>query len=379
MQAKTVTMTARAALFAALVGALAAAASARAASRIKDIAHIDGVKREMVVGYGLVVGLSGTGDGRKATFTSQSLENMLERFGITVESEEFKVDNVAAVMATADIDPFMRPGARIDVTVSSLADASSLEGGTLLATPLLGLDGTVYAMAQGAVSIGGFNVSGGAGNSVRQNHTTAGRVVGGGVVQRAAQLDFLGEPVLELSARDMDFHTVTSMVSSINTAFGSGVATGVDGRTVRVLIPPEHRADPVPFIAELERLSVEVDVPARIVINEKTGTVVVGAHVEIGEAAIAHGSLTVEITTRYGVSQPLAPVWGNAAGQTVVVPEVQTQVTENEARVFAIRETITVGQLADALNGIGVTPRDLVAIFQALKHAGALRAELVVI
>ncbi len=366
----------------ALIAALALAVpgtAAASASRIKDIAEIQGLETEMVIGYGLVVGLNGTGDGRKATFTSQSLQNMLERFGITVDANEFKVANVAAVLVTGEIGPFVRPGATIDVSVSSVGDATSLEGGMLLATPLLGLDGNVYAVAQGPVSIGGFNVSGGAGNSVRNNHATAGRVVSGAVVKRAPPAAGIDASGFDLALRDMDFHTVSSVVSAINARFGGGVATGVDGRTVRVEVPPTRRADPIGFIAELEGLPVEVDVPARVVINEKTGTVVVGANVQVGQAAIAHGNLTVEISTRFGVSQPVAPVLGEGGGETVIVPDIRTSVNENEARIFALRETVSVGELADALNRIGVTPRDMVAIFEALKRAGALRAELVVI
>ena len=279
------------------------AAEAGAASRIKDIAHIDGLKKEMVIGYGLVVGLAGTGDGRKATFTMQSLQSMLERFGVTIDAEEIKVANVAAVMVTGEIDPFMRVGSSIDVTVNSLGDASSLEGGTLLATPLIGVDGNLYALAQGSVSIGGFNVSGGAGNTIRQNHTTVGKVVGGGVVQQALELAYIRDGVFDLTVRDLDFYTVRSMTNTINATYGDGVAEGIDGRTVRVAIPTERRKAPTDFIAELQRLPVEVDVAARVVINEKTGTVVIGTGVEVGEAAIAHGNLKVEITTRYDVSQ----------------------------------------------------------------------------
>ncbi len=345
------------------------------ASRIKDIAQIEGVKSEMVVGYGLVVGLNGTGDGNKAIFTGLSLENMLERFGITISADEIKVANVAAVMVTAEVDPFMRLGGRIDVTCNSVGDASSLEGGTLLATPLLGLDGSVYAIAQGSISIGGFNISGGAGNSVRQNHATVGRIVGGGTVQRSIEQPFIQNAEFNVSVRDFDFSTVSSMVGAINETFGRGTAEGLDGRTVRVRIPTQRRTDPVGFIGELQQLPVVVDAAARVVINEKTGTVVVGANVEVGEAGIAHGTLKVEIRTRYDVSQ--AAPFGD--GETVVVPDVETIVQDNEARIFAFNESSTVGTIAEALNEIGVTPRDIIAIFQALKRAGALRAELVVI
>jgi len=360
-----------------LLGWSTAAVTAHATSRVKDISVLQGMKSEMVIGYGLVVGLNGSGDGRKATFTSQSLQNMLERFGITVKADEIKVANVAAVLVTGKISPFLSVGSTIDVTVSSVGDATSLEGGTLLATPLMGLDGQLYALAQGSVSIGGFNASGGAGNSVRNNHTTAGRVVGGGAIQRAPQTPAIDPEHLTLSVRDLDFNTVSSMVESINSHFGP-IARGMNGRAVAVEIPVERRNDPVGFIAELEQLDVDVDQAARVVINERTGTVVVGANVQIGEAAIAHGNLTVEISTKFGVSQPLAPSIGTGAGQTIVVPDVKTVVKENEARVFAVRETTSVGALADALNNIGVTPRDMVAIFEALKRAGALRGELVV-
>jgi flagellar P-ring protein precursor FlgI len=350
-------------------------AESYAVSRIKDIAHIDGLKKEMVIGYGLVVGLNGTGDGRKSTFTMQSIESMLERFGVTVDAAILKVNNVAAVMVTGEISPFMRVGSTIDVTVNSMGDATSLEGGTLLATPLIGVDGGLYAIAQGTATIGGFNASGGAGNSVSQNHTTAGQVISGGVVQRSLEPQYIADGQFDLTVFNMDFYTVTSMVEAINDRFGSAVAEGLDGRTVHVQIPVANRADPVGFIAELERLTVEVDTPARVVINEKTGTVVVGGAVQVGEAAVAHGNLTVEIRTQYNVSQG-AP-WGR--GETVVTPDVETRVNEEQARIFALAESSTVATIADALNEIGASPRDIIAIFQALRRAGALRAELVVI
>jgi flagellar P-ring protein precursor FlgI len=347
-----------------------------ATSRIKDIAHIDGLKKEMVIGYGLVVGLNGTGDGRKSTFTMQSIESMLERFGVTVDATLIKVKNVAAVMVTGEIDPFMRVGGKIDVTVNSMGDATSLEGGTLLATPLIGFDGGLYAMAQGPVSVGGFNVSGGANNSVSQNHTTAGRVVGGGIVERSVRPTYIYDGSFELAVFDMDFHTVTSMVGAINSSFGNGVAEGIDGRTVRVNVPQDRRGNLVAFIDELEQLPVDVDATARVVINEKTGTVVIGGNVQVGEAAVAHGNLTVEISTSYQVSQAMP---FRSGGETVVVPDVQTSVREEEAAIFMLEEASTVGTIAEALNQIGATPRDIIAIFQALKRAGALRADLVVI
>jgi flagellar P-ring protein FlgI len=362
----------------AVVSLLAAGASVShtsAASRIKDIAHIDGLKKEMVIGYGLVVGLNGTGDGRKSTFTMQSIESMLERFGVTVDAAVLKVNNVAAVMVTGEVDPFMRVGSAIDVTVNSMGDATSLEGGTLLATPLIGVDGGLYAIAQGPATVGGFNVSGGAGNSVSQNHTTAGQVISGGVIQRSFEPEYIADGQFDLTVFNMDFYTVTSMVTAINDHFGSTVAEGLDGRTVRVQIPPADRADPIGFIAELEQLTVDVDTPARVVINEKNGTVVVGGNVQVGEAAVAHGNLTVEISTQFNVSQ------GNpfGRGETVVVPDIDTRVDTEEARIFALAESSTVSTIADALNEIGASPKDIIAIFQALRRAGALRAELVVI
>jgi len=349
---------------------------ALASSRIKDIAHIKGLKKEMVIGYGLVVGLDGTGDGNKATFTAQSLEAMLERFGISVEANEFKVANVAAVLVTAEIFPFMSVGSQVDVVVSSVGDASSLSGGMLLATPLLGMDGRVYALAQGAMSLGGFNVNAGGNNSIVQNHSTVGMVVSGGIVQIAPEQTYIENAVFELVVDNFDFQTVSSMVSTINAIYGDGVARGTNGRTVKIHIPVELRADPVGFIGEMQRLNVEVDVRARVVINERTGTIVIGTNVQVGEAAIAHGNLSVEISTRL---EATAAAPGTIFGETVVVPNVKAIVHHDEASIIALKDASTVGSIADALNQVGVTPRDIIAIFQALKRAGALRAELVVI
>lgn len=343
-------------------------------SRIKDVARLEGLEEEKLVGYGLVVGLNGSGDGRRATFTIQSLANMLERFGVTVDPDELRVENVAAVMVTANVGPFCRPGAKIDVTVSSLGDATSLGGGTLLFTPLRGGDGTVYAVAQGPIATGGFSVDAGAGNVVRQNLTNVGIVIGGGVVKKAPPHRRSLSDSLNLCLLDPDFRTAQSLVEAVNRSFGPGVARGLDAGNVLVTIPPDEREDPVGFVAALETLSVQVDVPARVVINEKTGTVVVGGGVEVGEAAIAHGNLKVEIRTNYEVSQ----AEGFATGSTVVVPEVKTMVQDREAGIFAFKESTTVGNIAEALNEIGVSPRDIIAIFQALKRAGALRAELII-
>jgi flagellar P-ring protein precursor FlgI len=345
------------------------------ATRIKDVARIQGLKGKMLIGYGLVVGLNGTGDGRRATFTVQSLVNMLERLGVNVNPDELKAENVAAVIVTAELEPFAKIGNKIDVTVSSLGDASSLEGGTLLMTPLKGPDGVAHVIAQGSISIGGFNVDAGAGNKIRENHANVGIVVSGGVIQQGLENTFLSNGTFQLSMMQHDFYTIDSIVRRINERFGIDVARGVDARNITVRIPPNKVQDPIEFIAELETLPVQVDTPARVVINEKTGTIVIGKGVEVGEAAIAHGTLTVEIKTDYHVSQ----AQGFADGSTVVVPKVRAWVENRDARIFAVKESSSVGMIAEALNEIGVTPRDIIAIFQSLKRAGALRAELVVL
>lgn len=355
-----------------LVALLAASADA---ARIKDIASVDGANGEHLIGYGIVVGLSGTGDGSKTGFTAHSVAGMMEKFGHTLDPTELKLKNVAAVMVTGTLPPYSKSGGTLDVTVASLGDATSLEGGVLLMTPLLRqADGLQYAVAQGAVSIGGFNVDAGQGNRVRQNHSTVGRIPNGGQLSRDWDGQLLRDNRIELSLHSPDFTTADNIARRINTAMGTEAARAYGAGRVSVWIPADRERDRFAFVAEVENLGVDTDLPARVVINERTGTVVVGANVAIRDVAIAHGSLRVEIRTNYGASQP-APF---GQGETVLLPEVQAAVGSAEGQLAVIEQANTVEQVARALNELGVTPRDMVAIFQALKSAGALEAELVI-
>lgn len=340
--------------------------------RLKDIAQIRGVRSNQLIGYGLVVGLEGTGDSSGALFTVQSIANMLERFGITVPPNAIKVKNVAAVMVTAELPPFARAGNTIDVVVSSIGDARSLQGGTLLQTPLRGADGQIYAVAQGPISIGGFNFGGG-GARVQRNHTTVGRIPNGAVIEREVPSTFLhGDNSLTIQLHKPDFTTAARVVSSIRSAFPNLAVRAVDPATIRVGLDAASSVDPVMLIAQLEMLSVLPDVVARIVVNERTGTVVINGDVRIAPVAIAHGGITVRVQTTFEVSQP-PPLSG---GRTQVVPQTQVDATEEPARMVFLREGASVESLVKALNALGVSPRDLIAILQALKSAGALHAEI---
>ncbi|MDZ7373226.1 MAG: flagellar basal body P-ring protein FlgI [candidate division KSB1 bacterium] len=345
--------------------------------KIKQIAELEGLGPTKLVGYGLVVGLDGTGDSRRSIATLQSVANMLKRFGLTVPQNELRVDNVAAVMVTADLPPFAHPGTRIDVQVSSLGDAESLEGGTLLLTPLVDGSGEVYALAQGAVSIGGFNISTIGGERVRKNYALVGRVPNGAVVKKQAPASIPGDGNLRLVLRNPDFTSARRVADAINQRFGQEIAVAIDAGAVQLAVPEEVRAPGklVAFLSDLESVETEPDQVARVVVNERTGTVVVGGDVRISTVAVAHGNLTVRIATTPIISQP-TPF---SQGQTVVVPETQTTVETEEASLTVLRESATVDDLVKALNALGVTPRDLIAIFQALKEAGALRAELVIL
>ncbi|GIV11108.1 MAG: flagellar P-ring protein [Fimbriimonadales bacterium] len=340
--------------------------------RLKDIAQVRGVRSNQLIGYGIVVGLEGTGDSNGALFTVQSIANMLERFGITVSPSAIKVKNVAAVMVTAELPPFARTGNTIDVVVSSIGDARSLQGGTLLQTPLHGADGNVYAVAQGPISIGGFNFGGG-GARVQRNHTTVGRIPNGALIEREVPSSFLqGDSGLTIQLNQPDFTTAARVVSSIRSAFPNLTVQALDPSTIRVLLDPQSAVDPVMLIASLETLSVLPDIKARVVVNERTGTVVVNGDVRVAPVAIAHGGITVRVQTTFEVSQP--PPLSN--GQTQVVPQTQVDANEEPARMVYLRDGASVESLVKALNALGVTPRDLIAILQSLKAAGALHAEI---
>lgn len=344
------------------------------AARIKDIAQLEGVRGNQLVGYGLVVGLNGTGDSAATQFTVQSLVSMMERLGVTVNRSQVKVDNVAAVMITAELPPFAKAGSTIDVQVSSIGDADSLAGGNLLMTPLKGPDGNVYAVAQGPLAVGSL-AFGGKAAKVQKNHPTAARIPGGAFVEREVPFAMDPSAALNYRLRQPDFTTVSRMASAINTFFKGELARPVDGGSLSVQIPASYQGRQIDFIAAVEGLAVTPDAVAKIVVNEKTGTIVMGEGVRIATVAVSHGNLNLVISESASVSQP-GPLSG---GSTVVVPETEIQVREEEGNLVVLPMGVSIGEVARALNAIGATPRDLIAIFQAIKAAGALQAELVII
>lgn len=358
--------------FATVVPAMAA--TTEVPSRLKDIATLRGVPIEPLVGYGLVVGLNKTGDRRQTMFSTQSLANMLERFGVAIDPEKVKVENIAAVLVTAELNPYMQLGARIDVTASSIGDARSLQGGTLLPTPLRRTDGSIVALAQGPLSIGGFGAAG-AGASVSVNHLTVGRVPNGGLVQVSRPTALPPLERIAFALREPDFVSAKRVADAINRELGSDDAVVEDAGTVTVTVPPYARNAVASLIARLEPLPVTLDQVARVVINERTGTVVLGGDVQIGPAAVAHGNLSVRIATELLTSQP-APF---SQGRTTVTPRTEVDVEEREAKLVELDTGTTLADIVRALNTLGASPRDIIAIMQALKAAGALRAEIVIL
>ncbi len=341
------------------------------AVRIKDIADIQGVRKNQLIGYGLVVGLDGTGDGNQSEFTLQSISSMLDKMGLKVDPEDVDVENVAAVMVTAELPPFASAGSRIDVIVASISDAESLYGGTLLFTPLKGANGEVYAVAQGPVIIGGFSAGGGDA-SVQKNFPTVGRVIGGTIIEKEIRSDFSKKDSLTFSLHQPDFTTVSRVASAINRVMYDRVAETPDAGTVVVRVPKKYLGDIVEFITMIEGLQVTTDSIAKVVINERTGTVIVGKDVRISTIAIAHGNLSIAIKDTYDVSQPLP----FSEGQTVVTPDRELSVQEEQKQLMLMKSGISIGELVKALNALGVSPRDLITIFQTLRAAGALQAEL---
>ena len=346
------------------------ASSVSHAVRIKDVSSIKGIRSNQLLGYGLVVGLNGSGDKSGAAFTMQSLANMIERMGVHIPVANLKVKNVAAVIVTAKMKPFARIGTNIDIVVSSVGDAKSLSGGTLLLTPLKGVDGNIYALAQGPVALGGA----GGGGSVK-NHLLVARIAGGATVEKEIPLNLKNKKRILMSLYNPDFTTVTRVADIINATIGQKVAKAVDSGSVSILIPPKMKGKVPEFIAQIERLHIMPDKVARIVVNEKTGTVIIGSDVSISTVAVAHGNLTITIKENQEVSQP-QPF---AEGETVVKTDVNVEVTEEDVQVMVLPSTSTIGELVKALNAIGVTPRDLISIFQSIKAAGALQAELEII
>jgi flagellar P-ring protein precursor FlgI len=344
-------------------------------TRLKDIVTLQGAGAAPLIGYGLVVGLNKTGDKRQTIFSAQTLANMLERFGVSVPAAQIKIDNVAAVLLTSELPPYARPGARLDVTVSSVGDARSLQGGTLLPTPLRGGNGEIFALAQGPLSIGGFG-GGTSGNSVQVNHLTVGRVPSGALVQVGSGATMGSMETLTLSLRDPDFVSASHVALAINKELRDAAAQAIDPGTITLKVPATYRTSVPELMARLDVLAIDTDTAARVVINERTGTVVVGGYVRIGTAAVAHGNLSVHITTKFDVSQP-SPL--SRTGETKVVPNEKVDVTEGTAQLVTLDEGTTLDSVVRALNALGASPRDIIAIMQALKAAGALRAEIVIL
>ncbi|MCK5679494.1 flagellar basal body P-ring protein FlgI [bacterium] len=349
--------------------------SSAMAARVKDIAHIKGVRSNQLIGYGLVVGLDGTGDDtKKGKFASEAMANMLDKFGISVDVASIDLDNAAAVMLTSELPPFSSNGSRIDVLVSSIGDAESLHGGTLMLTPLRGPDGRVYAMAQGPVSVGGFSLGGGGGKSAK-NHPAVGRIANGAMVEREPPSTIFIDGKIILTLNMPDFMTVSRMAKVVNETFKQNIAIPLDAATIEITPPGRERGVLIPFLAVVENLQVTPDVRARVVIDERTGTVVVGRNVMLDAVAVAHGDLSIQISAMPMVSQP--PAFSD--GETVAIVDRQVTVEEEPGKLIVVPRGVNIDDLVKALNAIGVSPRDLIAIFQAIKASGALHAELEVI
>src|SRR6187551_4024954 len=355
-----------------LTALAASVVSAQATSRIKDLANIEGVRQNQLIGYGLVVGLNGTGDTlNNIPFTKQSLQAMLERLGVNVRGQTMRTGNVAAVMVTANLPAFSTQGTRIDITVSALGDSKSLQGGTLLVTPLLGADGNVYAVGQGSVAIGGFQAEGEAAKIVR-GVPTVGRIANGALVEREIDFNLNQQSRLRMALRNPDFTTAKRIAAAINDFIGSPTAEPLDPATVGITVPPSYRGNVVKLLTEVEQLQVEPDQAAKIVIDERSGIIVMGRDVRVSQVAVAQGNLTVTISETPQVSQP-APF---SRGQTRVVPRTRIGVQEDGKKFAVVREGVSLQQLVDGLNALGIGPRDLIAILQAIKAAGAIQAEI---
>ena len=343
------------------------------ASRILELTDVAGVRENQLVGYGLVVGLANTGDTGASRFTLQSVAAMLRRLGATIDPSMIQTRNAAAVMVTATLPPEGNPGTPIDVTVSSMGNARSLQGGTLLQTPLMGADGQVYAVAQGGVMVGGFGVVGASGSSATLNHLTAGRVPNGGIIERRAPgSSFATEGPILLTLRDPSFVTSRRIATAIEAALGTGSATAIDASSVAISVPDAYATDRVGLLAAVQMLEVEPAASARVVVDERTGTIVVGAAVRLREAAVAHGGLTIEIEESTAVSQP-GPFSG---GDTALAPSSDVGMEEQTGGLHHVAPAASLHDVVTAMNALGATPRDLITIFQALHSAGALDAEI---
>lgn len=348
------------------------AGQANAASRLKDLTDVEGVRENQLIGYGLVVGLNNTGDSlNNSPFTRQSLQAMLERLGVNIRGAQLRTGNVAAVMVTANLRAFATQGTRLDVVVSALGDAKSLQGGTLLVTPLLGADGNVYAVAQGTVAIAGFQAEGDAAKIVR-GVPTVGRISNGALVEREIEFTLNRMTTVRLALRNPDLTTAKRIAGAINDFMGAPVAELVDRATVSVTVPPKYKGNIVALLTEIEPIVIEPDQPAKVVIDERSGIIVMGRDVRVSTVAVAQGNLTVTITEQPQVSQP-NPF---SRGQTKVVPRTSIQVQEDGRKFGVVSEGVSLKELVDGLNALGVGPRDLISILQAIKASGAIQAEI---
>jgi flagellar P-ring protein precursor FlgI len=352
---------------------IAATTPGFALSRIKDLATVEGVRQNQLVGYGLVVGLNGTGDTlNNAAFTKQSLQAMLERLGVNTRGANLRTANVAAVMVTANLPAFATQGTRLDVTVSALGDAKSLQGGTLLVTPLLGADGEVYAVAQGSLAIAGFQAEGEAAKITR-GVPTVGRISNGALIEREIEFQLNTQKAVRLALRNPDLTTAKRIAAAINDFMGANTAEPTDPSTIAIQIPAKYRGNMIQLLTEVEQLRVEPDQTARIIIDERSGIIVMGKDVRVSTVAVAQGNLTVTISEQPQVSQPDAL----SNGQTVVVPRTGVTVDTGDGNKLAlVREGVTLRELVDGLNALGIGPRDLIAILQAIKASGALQADI---
>jgi flagellar P-ring protein FlgI len=349
-----------------------AVSTAQATSRIKDLCNIEGIRQNQLIGYGLVVGLDGTGDTlNNIPFTKQSLQAMLERLGVNVRGQQIRTGNVAAVMVTANLPPFATQGTRIDVTASALGDAKSLQGGTLLVTPLLGADGNVYGVAQGSLAVGGFE-AGGQAASITRGVPTVGSLPNGAIVEREIDFSLDALHQLRLALRNPDFTTAKRIAVAVNDFMGAPVAQPLDPSTVALTLPKKLHESTVEMLTDIEQLQVEPDEAAKIVIDERSGVVVIGRDVRVSTVAVAQGNLTVTISESPQVSQP-APLSG---GRTVVVPRTRVGVAEEGHRLALVHEGVSLQQVVDGLNALGIGPRDLITILQAIKAAGAIQADI---
>src|SRR5438445_736307 len=360
-----------AAILAGLTLVAGAAAPAWATSRIKDLANVEGIRQNQLIGYGLVVGLNGTGDTlNNIPFTKQSLQAMLERLGVNIRGAQIRTGNISALMVTCNLPAFGTQGTRMDVTVSALGDAKNLMGGTLLVTPLLGADGNVYAVAQGSLAIGGFQAEGQAA-SITRGVPTVGRIANGAIIEREIEFALNRLPNVRLALRNADFTTAKRIAAAVNDFLGVKTAEPIDPSTVQLVIPAEFKGNVVAFLTEIEQLQVDPDLAAKIVIDERSGIIVMGRDVRVATVAVAQGNLTVTISESPQVSQP-NPL---SRGRTVVTPRTSVSVSEDGKKFAVVKDGVSLQQLVDGLNGLGIGPRDLIGILQAIKAAGAMQAD----